>query len=95
MSYEARYNCMSQESRLTRGRNDSNTVHTYQEEKTGDSDPAMDKALVLGDDLPSCWGSVVAKNDAENCVAYQHSFPYFVVTGLICAASMELRSLVC
>ena len=41
-------------------------IHTHQEGKTGDSRPAMDKALMLGDDLRSCWGSVVAKNDAEN-----------------------------
>ena len=40
--------------------------HTYQEGKTGDSGLTMDKALVLGDDLHSCWGNIVAKND--DCV---------------------------
>ena len=40
-------------------------IYTYQEGQTGDSGPAMDKALVLGDDLVSCWGSVVGKNDEK------------------------------
>jgi len=46
----------------------------------------MDNALMLRDGLQCCWGSVVAKNDAENlsccCVAHQHSSLYFALAWL-------------
>ena len=53
---------MSQESRLTRGieKRFSHSAHLPGRE-IGDSGPVVDKALVLGDDLHSCWGSAVAK----------------------------------
>ena len=31
-----------------------------------DSGPVVDKALALGGNLRSCWGSAVSKDDAEN-----------------------------